>query len=315
MSAPILFPLAGKRVWVTGHRGMVGAALMRRLAGEGCTLLTAGRDTLDLRRQGEVEDWMEINRPDAIFLAAAKVGGILANDSYPADFLYDNLAIQVNVIEAARRLGVAKLMALGSVCIYPKLAPQPVREDSLLTGPLEPTNEWYAIAKIAGLKLAQAFRRQHGSDFISAMPVNLYGPGDNFDLAGSHVLPALIRKTHEAKLRGDRAVAIWGSGRPRREFLHVDDCADALVFLMQRYSGEAPVNIGYGSDITILTLAQLVAETVGFTGAIECDLSKPDGTPARLVSSERLAQMGWRPQIDLAAGIAATYRWYLDNLA
>ena len=307
------FSLAGRRVWVAGHRGMVGSALLRRLQAENCHILTADRAELDLRRQDAVEAWMAAHRPEAIFLAAAKVGGILANDTYPRQFLGDNLAIELNVIETARRLGVAKLLFLGSVCIYPKLASQPVREDTLLTGALEPTNEWYAIAKIAGLKLTQACRREHGCDFISAMPANLYGPGDNFDLADSHVVPALIRKAHEARLVGAPDITIWGTGTPRREFLHVDDCADALVFLMQHYSGDSHVNVGAGSDIAIMELAQLVAASVGFAGAIRTDPAKPDGTPARLMSSERLDALGWRPRIALADGIAATYRWYLEN--
>ena len=315
MSSPLLFPLAGKRVWVAGHNGMVGAALVRRLQSEDCEILTVGRSALDLRRQADVEAWMERLRPDAIFLAAARVGGILANDTHPAEFLYDNLAIEMNVIETARRLGVAKLLFLGSVCIYPKMAPQPLQEESLLTGPLEPTNQWYAIAKIAGLKLAAACRRQYGSDFISAMPANLYGPGDNFDLAGSHVLPALLRKAEAAKTANAPAITIWGSGTPRREFLHVDDCADALVLLMQRYSAESHVNIGCGSDITILELARLVAQTAGFHGEIRTDTSKPDGTPARLMSAQTLHALGWQPRISLRDGIADTWRWYLENRA
>jgi GDP-L-fucose synthase len=309
----VLFPLAGKRVWVAGHRGMVGSALVRRLQTEGCEILTADRAALDLRRQQPVEDWIDHNKPDAIFLAAAKVGGILANDIAPGEFLYDNLAIQTNVIEAARRQDVAKLLFLGSVCIYPKMAPLPVREDALLTGPLEPTNQWYAIAKIAGLKLAQAYRRQYGCDFISAMPANLYGPEDNFDLAASHVLPALMRKAHEARLAGAPDITIWGSGTPRREFLHVDDCADALVFLMQHYSGEEHVNVGTGADITILELARLVADTVGFKGTIRTDTTRPDGTPARLMSAARLTALGWHPRIALKDGITTTYRWFLDH--
>jgi GDP-L-fucose synthase len=309
-----LFPLAGKRVWVAGHKGMLGSALLRRLASENCEILTADRDTLDLRRQQTVTDWMEKNRPDAIFLAAAKVGGILANSSQPGQFLHSNLAIQDNVIEAARQTGVKKLLFLGSSCIYPKLAPQPIAEDALLTGPLEDTNEWYAIAKIAGLKLAQAYRREYGCDFISAMPTNLYGPGDNFDLTGGHVLPSLIRKAHEARNSGAHEFAIWGSGEPRREFLHVDDCADALVFLMQSYSEEQHVNVGAGEDISILELAQLVAKTTGFTGEIRTDPSKPDGTPRKLLSVKKLSALGWQPRVSLKDGLAATYRWFLNNI-
>ncbi|ONF96397.1 GDP-L-fucose synthase [Sphingomonas jeddahensis] len=308
------YDLAGKRVFVAGHRGMVGSAIVRRLAGERCAVLTATRAEVDLKDQAAVRAWFAANRPDAVFLAAAKVGGILANDSYPADFLYDNLMIEANVIEAAHAQDVEKLLFLGSSCIYPKFAPQPISEDALLTGPLEPTNEWYAIAKIAGIKLAQAYRRQHGRDFISAMPTNLYGPGDNFDLQSSHVLPALIRKAHEAKLAGAASMEIWGSGSPRREFLHVDDLADACVFLMRTYSGERHVNVGYGDDVTILELVGMVAEAVGFIGAIVRDASKPDGTPRKLMDSGLLHGMGWQPRIGLGEGIAATYRWFLENV-
>jgi GDP-L-fucose synthase len=314
MTAPS-FTLAGKRVFVAGHRGMVGAAIVRRLAKEGCTILTASRAELDLRDQGAVRAWMDTRRPDAVFLAAAKVGGILANASFPADFLADNLLIAANVIEAAHRFAVAKLLFLGSSCIYPRLAEQPIVEQALLSGSLEPTNEWYAIAKIAGVKLCQAYRRQHGCDFISAMPTNLYGPGDNFDLSSSHVLPALIRKAHEAKCAGAEAITIWGSGRPRREFLHVDDLADACVFVMQRYSGDEHVNVGSGQDIAIADLARLVCEVVGFTGAIRQDLGKPDGTPRKLMSGAKLAAMGWGPRIGLRDGIAAAYADYRQTLA
>jgi len=307
------YSLAGKRVFVAGHRGMVGSAIVRRLEREDCEVLTAGRDQLDLIDQAATRAWFEREKPDAVFLAAARVGGILANNSYPADFLYDNLVIEANTIEAAYRTGVGKLLFLGSSCIYPKFADQPIREDALLTGPLEPTNEWYAVAKIAGIKLAQAYRRQHGCDFISAMPTNLYGPGDNFDLASSHVLPALIRKVHEAKLAGASSYTIWGTGTPRREFLHVDDLADACVFLMENYSGDEHVNVGFGSDIAIIALAELVAETVDFTGTIERDETKPDGTPRKLMDSSRINAMGWSPRIGLDEGVAATYRWFLEN--
>ena len=303
------YSLGGKRVWVAGHTGMVGSALMRRLAEENCTLLSAERRELDLLNQRAVRAWLEDNAPDAIFLAAARVGGILANSERPADFLYENLVIETNIIEAAARLGVEKLLFLGSSCIYPRLADQPIREEALLTGPLEETNQWYAIAKIAGIKLCQAFRRQERCDFISAMPTNLYGPGDNFDPASSHVLPALIRKAHEAKTSGADAITIWGSGTPRREFLHVDDCADALVFLMQNYSDEAQVNIGCGEDLSITELAELVCEVVGFDGAIKNDPTKPDGTPRKLLDVDRLEAMGWRPHIALRDGIASTYEW------
>lgn len=307
------FDLAGKRVFVAGHRGMVGGAIVRRLANEDCTILTAGRETLNLIDQPAVRSWFEAERPEAVFLAAAKVGGILANDSFPADFLYDNLMIEANVIEAAYRCGVGKLLFLGSSCIYPKFADQPIAEDALLTGPLEPTNEWYAVAKIAGIKLAQAYRRQHGCDFISAMPTNLYGPGDNFDLKGSHVLPALIRKAHEARQAGAATIEIWGTGTPRREFLHVNDLADACVFLMKAYSDEGHVNIGSGEDVTIQELTELVAKTVGFEGTITKDVTKPDGTPRKLMSADKLRAMGWQPSIGLPEGIAATYHWFLDH--
>jgi GDP-L-fucose synthase len=312
MNAPE-FTLVGKRVWVAGHRGMVGSALVRRLQSEDCEILTIDKAELDLRRQQPVEDWIAAHQPDAIFMAAAKVGGILANDSNPADFIYDNVAIETNILEAARKLGVAKVLFLGSVCIYPKFAPQPVVEEALLTGFLEPTNQWYAVAKIAGLKMAQAFRREYGCNIISAMPANLYGPGDNFSLTSGHVLPALLRKTDEARRNKADEIVIWGSGKPRREFLHVDDCADALVFLMQYYSGEGHVNVGAGEDIAIVDLAKLVGRTVGFGGTIRTDNSKPDGTPARLMSNAKMAALGWRPRIGLEEGIASTYRWYLNN--
>jgi GDP-L-fucose synthase len=287
---------------------MVGSALVRRLEREDCEVLTVGRDRADLRRQAEVEAWMAEARPQAVFLAAARVGGILANDSYPAEFLYDNLMIEANIVEASYRNAVEKLLFLGSSCIYPKLAPQPIPESALLTGPLEPTNEWYAIAKIAGIKLAQAYRRQYGCDFISAMPTNLYGPGDNFDLQTSHVLPALIRKAHEAKLRGDRRMTIWGTGTPKREFLHVDDCADACVFLMKHYSGEEHVNVGSGEEVTIAELARIVADAVGFEGEIVCDTTKPDGTPRKLMHSGKLRAMGWEARTPLSTGLRHTYR-------
>lgn len=292
---------------------MVGAAIVRRLASERCEILTAGRDTLDLLDQAVVRAWFAAERPDAVFLAAAKVGGILANDRAPADFLYDNIMIEANVIEAAHRVGVSKLLFLGSSCIYPKFADQPIVENSLLTGALEPTNEWYAVAKIAGIKLAQAYRRQHGRDFISAMPTNLYGPGDNFDLNSSHVLPALMRKAHQAKHDGADAIQIWGTGTPRREFLHVDDLADACVFLMQNYSEEEHVNIGSGIDVTILELAELVARVVGFGGNVVIDPSKPDGTMRKLMSADKMRALGWQPRIELEEGVATTYRWFVEH--
>lgn len=310
MSAGAGFDLAGKRVWVAGHRGMVGAAIVRRLAREDCEVVTAGREVLDLRDQAAVLGWMRDVRPDAVFLAAAKVGGILANDSYPADFLLDNLLIETAVIAGAHAADVAKLVFLGSSCIYPKFAPQPIREDALLTGPLEPTNEWYAIAKIAGVKLAQAFRRQHGRDFISAMPTNLYGPGDNFDLASSHVMPALIRKVHEAGRTGG-PVVVWGTGTPRREFLFVDDCADACVHLCRTYSDEEHVNVGSGEDVTILELTRLVMDVVGYDGEIVHDLSRPDGTPRKLMDVSKLAALGWTAQTPLREGVTRSYQAFL----
>ncbi len=308
-----MYDLAGKKVWVAGHRGMVGGAVVRRLEREGCDVITAGRDVADLRRQAEVEAFLNDARPDAIVMAAAKVGGILANDSFPAEFLYENLMIEANIIHAAHLAGVERFLFLGSSCIYPKFAPQPIAEDALLTGPLEPTNEWYAIAKIAGIKLAQAYRKQYGHDYISAMPTNLYGPGDNFDLSSSHVMPALIRKAHEAKLAGADTITVWGTGAPRREFLHADDCADALVFLLKTYSDAEHVNVGSGEDLTILELTQLVCAVVGFEGEIVHDLSKPDGTPRKLMSADKLRGMGWSPKIDLERGVAETYRWFLDS--
>ncbi len=309
----MIYELSGKRIWVAGHRGMVGSAIVRRLAQEPCNVITAGRDVVDLLDQRAVRDWMDRERPDAILLAAAKVGGILANDSFPADFLYENLMIEANIIHAAHQADVERLVFLGSSCIYPKFAPQPITEDSLLTGLLEPTNEWYAIAKIAGIKLVQAYRRQFGRDWISAMPTNLYGPGDNFDLTSSHVLPALMRKAHDAKLRGDAQITIWGTGTPRREFLHADDCADALVFLLQHYSGDIHVNVGSSEDLPIAELAQMVCDVVGFTGAIHRDTTKPDGTPRKLMSGDKLRSMGWAPRIGLRDGIAQTYGWFLDT--
>ncbi|CAN1537134.1 WcaG Nucleoside-diphosphate-sugar epimerases [Caulobacteraceae bacterium] len=313
MATEVIFPLAGKRVWVAGHNGMVGGALVRRLAGEGCEVLIADRKTVDLTNQAQTHDWVQNNKPDAVFLAAAKVGGILANDSYPADFLYKNLMIEANVIEASRLAGVAKLLFLGSSCIYPKLAEQPIVEEALLTGPLEPTNEWYAIAKIAGIKLAQANRRQYGCDFISAMPTNLYGPGDNFDLQSSHVIPALMRKAHEAKAANAPEMTVWGSGTPLREFLHVDDCADACVFLMQRYSAETHVNVGSGQDLSIADLARAVCTAVGYRGELAFDRSKPDGTPRKLMSAAKLRGLGWSPETPLNEGLGDTYRWFLEE--
>jgi GDP-L-fucose synthase len=302
------------RIYVAGHRGMVGSALMRRLLAEGAdNLVLRTHEELDLMDQSAVEAFFRTEAPEYVFLAAAKVGGIAANAAYPATFIHDNLAIQTNVVHAAWKHGVRKLLFLGSSCIYPRESPQPIREGYLLSGPLEPTNEWYAIAKIAGIKLCQAYRRQYGFDAICAMPTNLYGPGDHYDLQTSHVLPALIRKFHEAKVRGDRSVSLWGTGTPRREFLHVDDLADAAVFLMRKYSGEAIVNVGCGEDITILELARLVASIVGYEGAITIDPSKPDGTPRKLLDVSRLAEAGWQARIPLAQGIAATYHEWLHG--
>ncbi len=307
------FSLAGRRVWVAGHRGMVGSAIQRRLGAEDCQVLTAGREELDLTRQAEVEAWLAESRPEVVFLAAATVGGILANDTRPAEFIYDNLAIETNVIHAAWRAGVAKLIFLGSSCIYPRLASQPMAEEALLTGALEPTNEWYAIAKIAGIKLCQAYRRQYGADFISAMPTNLYGPGDKFDLVSSHVVPALINKAHRAKLAGAEAVEIWGSGKPRREFLYVDDAADALIHLARHCSGEAQVNVGTGTDVTVRELAEAVARVVGFEGGFTFDSSKPDGAPRKLLDVSRLEALGWKAKTGLGQGLGETYAWFLEH--
>ena len=309
-AAAPLYSLTGKRVWVAGHNGMVGSALVRRLASEDCEVLVADRDTLDLTDQRAVLGWMHSHRPQAVFLAAAKVGGILANDSLPVDFLRDNLLIETAVFTGAESVGVEKLLFLGSSCIYPRDAAQPITEEALLTGPLEPTNEWYAIAKIAGIKLAQAYRRQYGCDYISAMPTNLYGPGDNYDPSGSHVLPALIRKVHEAKTSG-APVQIWGTGAPLREFLYVDDCADACLHLMQHYSGEGHINVGAGQEIAIIDLARLVMEVVGYEGEIVTDPSKPDGTPRKLMDGTKLAALGWEPQVSLRDGIARSYAAFL----
>jgi GDP-L-fucose synthase len=303
-----MFDLNGKKVWVAGHRGMVGGALMRRLSSEGCDLVTVGRDQVDLVRQSAVESWLEAEKPDCIFLAAAKVGGIQANNTRPAEFLYENMMIEANIIHAAYQVGVKKLIFLGSTCIYPKMAPQPIPESALLTGPLEPTNEWYAIAKIAGIKLCQAYRRQYNCDFIAAQPTNLYGPGDNYDLESSHVLPALLRKAHEAKLTGAAELVVWGSGSPRREFLHVDDLADAVVFLAKVYSDDEHVNVGSGAEVTIKELAEQVCETVGFQGHLRFDVSKPDGTPRKLSDVSKLHGLGWNHARSLRDGLNQTYR-------
>ena len=303
-------------IYVAGHRGLVGSAIVRRLVKAGFgNIVTAGRDEVDLRDARAVGEFFDANKPAYVFVAAAKVGGIHANDAYPAEFLYDNLMIECNIVDSAYRHGVDKLLFLGSTCIYPKLAPQPLKEEYLLTGPLEPTNEWYAVAKIAGIKLCQAYRRQYGCHYISAMPTNLYGPGDNFDLQNSHVLPALIRKFHEAKVAGDPVVTVWGTGTPRREFCHVDDCADACLFLMEHYDGADFVNIGVGDDLSIAELAELVKRVVGYEGGIAFDSSRPDGTPRKLVDVSRLNALGWQARIGLEDGMRETYRWYLDHAA
>lgn len=309
------FELSGRRVWVAGHQGMVGAALVRRLASENCEILTATRAELDLRRQSKVEEWMAEKKPDAILLAAGKVGGIHANSTYPAEFIYDNIALEANIIHAAHVMGVRKMLFLGSSCIYPREAPQPMREEYMLSSAMEPTNEWYAIAKIAGIKMCQAYRKQYGDDFISAMPTNLYGPGDNFHPLNSHVPAALMRRFHEAKEQGVPEVAIWGSGTPRREFLHVDDLADACIFLLKNYSDDMFVNIGTGKEISIADFAKLMMETVGYHGKLVLDTSKPDGPPRKLLDVSRLAGLGWTARTGLPEGLASAYRWYLDARA
>jgi GDP-L-fucose synthase len=307
------FELEGTRVWVAGHRGMVGSAIVRQLDREDCEILTVERTDLDLIDQAATHRWIKANRPDVVFLAAAKVGGILANDRYPADFLYENLMIEANVIRACLDAGVRRLVFLGSSCVYPKSAPQPIPESALLTGALEPTNEAYAIAKIAGLKLVAACRRQHGADYISLMPTNLYGPNDNFDLESCHVVPALLRKVHQARRDGADRVVVWGSGSPRREFLHVDDLADACVFLARTWSDDEPINVGSGADCTIGELAEMIREVVGWSGEFVFDANRPDGTPRKLLDVSRLTRLGWAPKIRLEKGLAQTYAWYLAN--
>jgi len=302
------------RIYIAGHRGLAGSAILRRLESAGFgNLVTRTRDELDLRDQAAVYRFFEEQQPEYVFLAAAKVGGILANSTYPADFIRDNLQIQTNVIDAAHRSGAKKLLFLGSSCIYPKHSPQPMKEKHLLTGPLEPTNEWYAIAKIAGIKMAQAYRRQYGFNAISLMPTNLYGPGDNFDLETSHALPALIRKFHEAKIQKKQRVVVWGTGEPRREFMHADDLADAALYLMQNYDDEEIINVGVGEDISIRELAELIRDVVGYVGAVVFDKSKPDGAPRKLLDVSRLHDMGWRAKISLRDGIEQTYAWFLSN--
>lgn len=310
-----MFELAQKRVFIAGHRGMVGSAILRRLQSEHCELLVATREELNLLDQPAVNLWMAEKKPDVVILAAARVGGIHANQSYPVDFLYENLVIATNVISAAHQANVQKLLFLGSSCIYPKFANQPIVEDELLTGPLEPTNEWYAIAKIAGIKLCQAYRMQYGRDYISAMPTNLYGPGDNFDLQSSHVMAALIRKVHEAKTNCAQSISIWGSGEPLREFLHADDCADACVFLIKHYSGESHINVGSGEEISIRNLAELICEVAEFQGHITNDKSKPDGTPRKLMDSSNLNSLGWAPKIPLRIGVSEFYDLYASSIS
>ena len=310
-----VFALRGARIYVAGHRGMVGAACARNLAQQGAEIITSDRATVDLRRQAEVEAFMAATKPDALVVAAAKVGGILANDTYPAEFLYDNLMIEANLIEAAHRNNVNRALFLGSSCIYPREAAQPIVEDSLLTGPLEKTNEWYAIAKIAGIKLCQAYRRQYGRDYISAMPCNLYGPGDYFHPERSHVIPALMQRFHNAARDGAEVVTCWGSGTPRREFMHVDDVAEACTFLLRSYSGEGHLNIGTGSDITIKELATEIARVTGFKGRIDWDTSKPDGTMLKRMDVSRIGALGWHARIGFREGLEATYRWFLEQPA
>jgi len=311
MAPPVLFDLIGKRVYVAGHTGMAGSAIVRRLATEGCEILTASRQELDLTQQSATEDWLAQMKPDAVFLAAGHVGGIFANDRFPADFITDNLAIGLNVIRGSFKTGVKKLLALGSSCIYPKLAKQPMSEDSLLTGPLEPTNEWYAVAKIAAIKLCEAYRKQHGADFISAMPTNLYGRGDNYHPENSHVPAALIRRFHEGKLNNAPSVTVWGTGKPRREFLCADDLADACVFLMKHYSDLPFLNVGTGEDVTIADFAAEVANVIGYKGKLAFDTSRPDGPPQKLLDVTKIRQLGWAPKIGLHAGLTTAYQDFL----
>lgn len=314
MKAPI-FDLAGKKVWVAGHRGMAGSAICRRLKSESCTLITSDRSQVDLRQQAAVNDWMLRQRPDVVVLAAATVGGIFANSSRPADFIYDNLMIEANVIHGAHRAGVAKLVFLGSSCIYPRHAEQPMAESALLTGPLEPTNEWYAVAKIAGIKLCQAYRKQHGCDFITAMPTNLYGPGDNYDRLNSHVVAAMLVKLHEAKRLNAPSVEVWGTGTPTREFLSVTDMADATVFLLQHYSGDEHVNVGTGIETSIRELVLLLADIIGYNGELAFNTEKPDGAPRKVMDISRIKTMGWSPRQDLRTGLTEAYQAYLTQLA
>jgi GDP-L-fucose synthase len=307
------YNLSGKKVWVAGHRGMVGSAVCRQLESEDCNIIKAGRDVVNLVNQAEVNEWMNAVKPDAIVLAAAKVGGIQANNNFPVDFLYENLMIEANIIHAAHLNKVERMLFLGSSCIYPRLADQPIKEDSLLTGALEPTNEWYAIAKITGIKLIQAYRKQYGYDWISAMPTNLYGPGDNYDLNSSHVLPALLRKFHEAKISKSSEVTVWGSGKPLREFMHCDDLANSLLFLLKNYSGYEHINVGSGDEVSIRELVDVIAEVVGFEAKIVWDKSKPDGTPRKLMDSSNLHNLGWKDYRSLFDGISHTYESWLSE--
>jgi len=309
------FDLTGRRVWVAGHRGMAGSAIARRLARESCEIITVTHSELNLLRQADVHAWLADKKIDAVFLAAATVGGILANTLRPAEFIYENLVIETNVIHAARETGVKKLLFLGSSCIYPRLADQPIREEALLSGALEPTNEWYAIAKIAGIKLCQAFRRQYGCDFVSVMPTNLYGPGDRYDARDGHVVAALIMKIHAAKMTNSATVELWGSGTPRREFLYSEDLADACVFVMKNYSGERFLNVGTGRDMTILELAESIAKIVGWQGTFTFDKSKPDGMPRKVMDVSRLRALGWTAPTDFETGMKEAYRWYVANVA
>lgn len=310
-----MYSLTNKRIWVAGHNGMVGSAVCRALESENCEILSISRTDLDLLRQSDVEDWYAQAKPDAVIVCAARVGGILANDTYPADFIYQNLMLEANIIHGAYKTGIEKLIFLGSSCIYPKHATQPMAEGALLTGPLEPTNEWYSIAKIAGIKLCQAYRKQFGCDFISAMPTNLYGPGDNFDLETSHVIPALLSKCHEAHVNGQESMEVWGTGQVRREFLYVDDCASGIVFLLKNYSDAQHVNLGFGTDITIEELAECIKKTVGFTGELKYDHSKPDGAPRKLLDSSLLNEMGWQAKFTIKRGLADTYEYFLESKA
>ena len=308
-----MFNIKGKKIWVSGHNGMVGRAVVKTLKNYDCEILTVDRHELDLSRQQKVEDWMAAHKPDAIVICAAKVGGILANDTYPADFIYSNIILETNIINAAYEQKVKKLVFLGSSCIYPKLAEQPIKENDLLSGHLEETNQWYAIAKIAGIKLCQAYRKQHGCDFISAMPTNLYGPHDNFNLETSHVIPALIRKTYEAKAANASELIVWGSGTPRREFLHVDDCAEGIVFLLENYSNDSHVNLGTGQDVTIYELSELIKEAIEFKGNIVFDPSKPDGPPQKCLDVSLMKSLGWQSRIMFQEGLQDTIKWFYKN--